>query len=877
VDGKAIAGDGAPPGGLRAKELTEVLRSVERPLTLTLGEPSPRRGGGQTVPDGTQLDQGPVPTEGLFRGSKMAVYLQSGKKKHDQWFWLQSKSPAVVCWGKTLHDKQYKSEELVGVVDGPSIKDARALFDEIDVDNSGELDEKELAHLYKKARGQKLGREQMKAAMQEMDTDGGGAVGFEEFATWWGANGGDLEEHRAKALTLVLRDGLELLLVAPTVKIHRYWLRGCASLLTQENRDATRATLQLGAHSPRKRKSGGFAACCSNPSKSAAHGLPAGANFDSPTKSFASPINDRPVADGDARLVSTPKGQQPVEGNATNPSEHMPQPRDESKAESPSAPSDSGQVATPAAAKWHGVEPIEPIERSSAGIRLLLSGWGGESVPRLALQVCGVVVELAVAGPPSSWLNGGFSWRAPFALLMLIVHVGVFISSPSASLQSVVADTKIRSTTAPAEADAYNRAKFSISRTTGRTLACVVLLVGLLAEPVVMEFFTRSAKLHWFNSSNLSQSSEALVYCVRGVIANDYDTGDNNLLMLSWQVHLGLAECFQSSVAELPEYQLIKLLARLLALVQSACLVGWWVCSRYGSAETFSLYTTRVQSRMQLSRKKLVAALEHIKADWEKDENVDSLRSALKDVERCGSEVIAVLGAGSGDSSVTDAPVAHLAEVTAASDASALGWLLLISAGMAFLNYFTKVNAHDGHVVIMEWILRLLVAETTLLAALCMTNARRTLNTCLAELDKTLATAQADIADVQIALDTSQCDETRRLGAQLHANSLQLSPRIRGAQPIRGADATEVGLKLAMLALLGLAVRQAVDILAASLAIAIDDQVKDVASGLATAGSAVAGAMKAIVENVEDLATARSKVGNAAQAILEDVEVAGEV
>jgi hypothetical protein len=293
------------------------------------------------------------------------------------------------------------------------------------------------------------------------------------------------------------------------------------------------------------------------------------------------------------------------------------------------------------------------------------------------------------------------------------------------------------------------------------------------------------------------------------------------------------------------------------------------------SKQTFSLYTTRVQSRMQLSRKKLVAALEHIKADWEKDENVDSLRSALKDVERCGSEVIAVLGAGSGDSSVTDAPVAHLAEVTAASDASALGWLLLISAGMAFLNYFTKVNAHDGHVVIMEWILRLLVAETTLLAALCMTNARRTLNTCLAELDKTLATAQADIADVQIALDTSRC--LRRLGAQLHANSLQLSPRIRGAQPIRGADATEVGLKLAMLALLGLAVRQAVDILAASLAIAIDDQVKDVASGLATAGSAVAGAMKAIVENVEDLATARSKVGNAAQAILEDVEVAGEV
>ena len=50
-----------------------MLRSVDRPLTLTLGEPSPRHGGGQTAPGGTQLVQGPVPTDGLFRGSKMAV------------------------------------------------------------------------------------------------------------------------------------------------------------------------------------------------------------------------------------------------------------------------------------------------------------------------------------------------------------------------------------------------------------------------------------------------------------------------------------------------------------------------------------------------------------------------------------------------------------------------------------------------------------------------------------------------------------------------------------------------------------------------------------------------------------------------------------
>lgn len=172
-------------------------------------------------------------TDGLVRGSKMAVYSLSGKKKHDRWFWLQTESSAVICWGKTLHDKKHKSERLVDVVDGPSIRDARTLFDEVDVDQSGELDEQEIARLYKKARGQKLGKKELRAAMQEMDTDRGNGVSFEEFEKWWSVNGGDLEKYRSKALTLVMADGLELLLVAPTVEIHQYWLRGCTALLKQ--------------------------------------------------------------------------------------------------------------------------------------------------------------------------------------------------------------------------------------------------------------------------------------------------------------------------------------------------------------------------------------------------------------------------------------------------------------------------------------------------------------------------------------------------------------------------------------------------------------------------------------------------------------------
>lgn len=526
---------------------------------------------------------------------------------------------------------------------------------------------------------------------------------------------------------------------------------------------------------------------------------------------------------------------------------------------------------------------IESIEGTSSAARLLSVIGGQRSAPRLALQVCGSVAELAVAGSPSTWLESGLSWRAPFAALMLIVYIAAFISDSSATLSSALADAKMPSHSSPAEADAQQRTKSSISRIAGGTLACVVSLLGLLGEPVVIDYHTSIGELQWFNSSALTQSGEAIVKCVHGVVASDH--GDANPLMLSWQVHVGLAQCLHSSLAESAQYQAIVSVVRLLALLQSACLVGWWVCSCYGAAQTYSLYAQWVQSRMDLSRKQLAASLEHIEAGRHSNEDIDSLVKALKDVEQRGVEGIRILGADSEADGATDAPVAYLAEVTAASAASALCWLLLLAAGAVCLSLVVRLRADDADVAIVECLLRLLITEAILAAALYMTNAIRILNSCFAGLDTALAAAQADIANVQSVRNVSdqRRDELRTMvsTSRLYAYSQLRRPRARALKPIGAIRVAHVGLRLAMFIPLGIGLREATNVLAVRLAIAMNSQLKmlppffrdaiisegrDVVSNLATAGSEAAG----------HLATAGSNMADVVQTLAEDMEkVAG--
>eukprot|EP01045_Picozoa_sp_COSAG04_P008178 COSAG04_NODE_447_length_14267_cov_17.958569_15_plen_182_part_00 len=134
-------------------------------------------------------------------GARLAHYLSSGKKKNDRWYWLTpsgAQGRTSVSWAKT-NKGNGKTKTLLAVHAEPKIPTAKELFEEMDADHSGSLDQEEVAALYKKARGEDLGKKDLKKAMKEMDSDHSGEVDVEEFEAWWATNGGDLEKHRNRA------------------------------------------------------------------------------------------------------------------------------------------------------------------------------------------------------------------------------------------------------------------------------------------------------------------------------------------------------------------------------------------------------------------------------------------------------------------------------------------------------------------------------------------------------------------------------------------------------------------------------------------------------------------------------------------------------
>ena len=165
----------------------------------------------------------------VAEGGVLTMYLASGKKKHKRYFWVDVQS-GLIMWDKKKRFPPNKVEQLVGVDSRPAVRDAREWFGVIDADGSGQLNSDELATLYRRATGEKLSKKQLKQAMHEMDTDGSGAISFEEFSKWWYTNGGDLEKHRDLALTVQTVE-VTLLLVAQDADTKRRWVQGLTAVL----------------------------------------------------------------------------------------------------------------------------------------------------------------------------------------------------------------------------------------------------------------------------------------------------------------------------------------------------------------------------------------------------------------------------------------------------------------------------------------------------------------------------------------------------------------------------------------------------------------------------------------------------------------------
>jgi hypothetical protein len=65
---------------------------------------------------------------------------------------------------------------------------------------------------------------------------GDGQINLDEFQIWWRENGGDLEKQKHLALTVQLRGGDDLLLVAPDRPSKERWVDGLRALLRIQGR-----------------------------------------------------------------------------------------------------------------------------------------------------------------------------------------------------------------------------------------------------------------------------------------------------------------------------------------------------------------------------------------------------------------------------------------------------------------------------------------------------------------------------------------------------------------------------------------------------------------------------------------------------------------
>ena len=182
-------------------------------------------------------------------GGTLAIYMPTGKKKHDRFFQVCS-DDCSITWGKKkvggdaigspvkgnsplkrTSNGPKKKEQVVSFEPHPAVKDARQWFERFDHTKSGYLVKQDLVELYQVAREEKLSAKHLTTAMAEMDNSGDGKISVDEFTKWWSDHGGDLEKYKELALTVRLKGGTDLLLLAPDQANWHRWVDGLRAML----------------------------------------------------------------------------------------------------------------------------------------------------------------------------------------------------------------------------------------------------------------------------------------------------------------------------------------------------------------------------------------------------------------------------------------------------------------------------------------------------------------------------------------------------------------------------------------------------------------------------------------------------------------------
>ena len=178
----------------------------------------------------------PELTSLVTQPKKLGCYDGTGKKKNDRFFSIDlQKQPPVVTWKAKATGRRGKSMVLRDVYGDTRMPTARQMFKQMDTDGSGSLNEQEVAALYRSTMGEKLSSKSLKEAMQLMDTDRSGAVGMEEFETWWHQIKRGLDQVRDRAFTLELGNAGEPAVAkrvaAADIRSKNLWVEACSTLL----------------------------------------------------------------------------------------------------------------------------------------------------------------------------------------------------------------------------------------------------------------------------------------------------------------------------------------------------------------------------------------------------------------------------------------------------------------------------------------------------------------------------------------------------------------------------------------------------------------------------------------------------------------------
>lgn len=292
------------------------------------------------------------------------------------------------------------------------------------------------------------------------------------------------------------------------------------------------------------------------------------------------------------------------------------------------------------------------------------------------------------------------------------------------------------------------------------------------------------------------------------------------------------------------------------------------------------MYAQWVLARLEVSRKKLAAALERIQAGWRRDENVDSLVNALTDLQQCGAEGMDALGAGSADASV-----ASLAEETSDSASGNLGWLVVLSMGMGAVCFGATVCADGSEADFMEFGMRILVAEVAVLAAICMAYAHRRLGSSFTALDKAIAAAGEEGKRAAITLaaetDAHQDDAHKNdafssrkdeWGLAVTSLTYSLAPRSKGVKASKGGNTLVVAaLYFGAAIFFGQAVRQFTNTLGTLFAIEMNGMIKMATGGIVDD----AGSMKQVLEELLPASVVLSGDANLVDAVAAGAAAAG--